>query len=58
MKIYAVIDLVTNEQINTIVASSEDIPPDNCRLVELLERHYWDSIKNEMLFLEGTQNAN
>ena len=58
MKTCAVIDLITNEQINTIVANIDDTPPDNCRLVELLEGHYWDSIKNEMLISENIQNAN
>lgn len=40
--ICAVIDNVTNEQINTIVADLSDLPPDGCRLVEIPDGSYWN----------------
>jgi hypothetical protein len=42
MSICAVIDLNTNQQINTIMASPTDLPPDGCKLVEIPEGYFWD----------------
>lgn len=40
-----VINNETNEQINSIVADSNDPPPDGCRLVELISDMYWDGVQ-------------
>lgn len=42
MTICAVIDNLTNEQINIIVAEMTDIPPEGCRLVEIPDGFYWN----------------
>lgn len=38
----AVIDCVTGEQVNLIVADPSDPPPDGFFLVEICEGHYWN----------------
>ena len=47
MTICAVIDNLTNKQINTIVAEITDVPPDGCRLVEIPDGFYWNG--NEII---------
>jgi hypothetical protein len=42
MTICAVIDLQTNQQVNIIVASPEDLAPEGCKLVEIPEGYYWN----------------
>jgi hypothetical protein len=42
MAICAVIDNVTNKLVNTIVAEVTDLPPENCRLLEIPEGMFWD----------------
>lgn len=42
MAICAVIDLTTNQQINTIIAEPTDLAPDGCQLVEIPDGYYWD----------------
>jgi len=43
--ICAVIENITNKQINMIVAEPTDVPPDGCRLVEIPEGYYWNGVK-------------
>lgn len=38
----AVIDCVTNTQINLIVADLNDPPPDGCYLVEIPDGYFWN----------------
>lgn len=40
--ICAVIDNITGEQVNLIVADSADPPPDGCYLVEIPDGFYWN----------------
>lgn len=40
--ICAVIDKITGEQVNLIVADLSDLPPDGCYLVEIPEGFYWN----------------
>ena len=41
----AVIDLLTKQQINWIVADpAEDLPPDGCMLVEVPNGYYWNGV--------------
>jgi len=42
MTVCAVIALDTNECVNMIVAEPTDLPPENCRLVEIPDGYYWD----------------
>lgn len=52
-----VIDINTNEQVNTIVAEPTDLPPLNCRLVELPEGHYWSSQANQTIHYTSYWNG-
>lgn len=54
MAICAVIDLATNQQINTIIAEVTDLPPDNCKLVEVIPGLVWDSVTSQ--FVEAPAN--
>ena len=49
MAICAVIDLNTNQQINTIIAEVTDLPPENCKLVEIPEGYYWDETQASII---------
>lgn len=40
-----VIDNKTNEQVNIIVADTNDLPPEGCRLIELIAGMYWDGLQ-------------
>ena len=40
-----VINNETNEQVNIIVADVTDLPPDGCRLIELIAGMYWDGLQ-------------
>jgi hypothetical protein len=42
MTICAVIDLETNELVNTIVAEPTIEAPLGCKLIEIPENYYWD----------------
>ena len=42
MAICAVIEINTNQLVNTIVAEPTDPPPDGCKLVEIQPGFYWD----------------
>lgn len=39
-----VIDIQTNQLVNTIVAEPTDTPYDNTYLVEILDGYYWDNL--------------
>jgi hypothetical protein len=54
MAICAVIDLTTNQQINTIVAEVTDLPPDNCKLVEMVPGCMWDSATGSFIEIPPT----
>lgn len=58
MPICAVIDLNTNEQINTIVADVTDLAPDNCKLVEIPEGYYWDVAQTMVVPVIEVNNGN
>lgn len=49
MAICAVIDLTTNQQLNTIVAEVTDLAPENCKLVEIPEGMLWDSATGSLI---------
>lgn len=40
-----VINNETNEQVNLIVADISDVPPNGCRLIELIDGMYWDGMQ-------------
>lgn len=43
MAVCVVVDLITNEVINTILADPTDTPPVGCQLIEVPEGYYWDN---------------
>jgi hypothetical protein len=43
MAVCIVVDLTTNEVVNTILANPTDIPPVGCKLVEVPEGYYWEN---------------
>lgn len=44
-----VIDNTTNELVNIIIASPTDVPPLNCRLLELPENYYWSNSAKQII---------
>lgn len=57
MTICAVIDLTTNELVNTIVAEPTIEPPINCRLVEIPSGYRWDGTQVSLI-PEGVDDGN
>lgn len=57
MTICAVIDLVTNQQVNFIVAEPTDQPPKGCSLVEIPEGFYWDGKAVSLIPVEVTDGS-
>ena len=48
MAICAVIDLDTNQLINTIIAEVTDLPPNNTKLIEIPTGYYWNEDTKEV----------
>jgi hypothetical protein len=65
MTICAVINLETNQLVNTIVANESDLAPEGCKLVEIPNGYFWDESTGQLTMnvelspmLIGVDNGN
>ena len=58
MAVYGVINIITDELVNTIVANAGDIPPDGCKLIEIPDGYCWDADLKDIKPIPERINAN